>query len=30
MDRDGKKRGVFACSIRNSVGLDWNPKTGKL
>lgn len=30
MDRDGKNREVFARGIRNSVGQDWNPKTGEL
>lgn len=26
MDRDGKNRGVYATGIRNSVGMDFNPK----
>lgn len=26
MDRDGRNRGIFASGIRNSVGLDFNPK----
>ena len=26
MDRDGKNREVFARGVRNSVGLDFNPK----
>ncbi len=26
MDRDGKNREVFACGVRNSVGIDFNPK----
>ena len=30
MDRDGKNREVFARGVRNSVGQDWNPKTGEL
>ena len=30
MDRDGKNREVFAHGIRNSVGIDLNPKNGDL
>src|SRR6476469_4318068 len=30
MDRDGKNREVFATGIRNSVGIDFNPKDGSL
>ena len=30
MDRDGKNREVFARGIRNSVGMDFDPKTGNL
>jgi glucose/arabinose dehydrogenase len=30
MDRDGKNREVFASGVRNSVGQDFNPKTGEL
>lgn len=30
MDRDGKNREVYARGIRNSVGQDFNPKTGEL
>jgi glucose/arabinose dehydrogenase len=30
MDRDGKNREVYALGIRNSVGHDFNPKTGEL
>jgi glucose/arabinose dehydrogenase len=30
MDRDGKNREVFARGIRNSVGMDFNPKNGEL
>ncbi|MEH2509406.1 glucose/arabinose dehydrogenase [Nitrobacteraceae bacterium AZCC 1564] len=30
MDQDGKNREVFASGIRNSVGLDFNPKNGQL
>jgi glucose/arabinose dehydrogenase len=30
MDRDGKNREVFALGVRNSVGQDFNPKTGEL
>ncbi len=30
MDRDGSNREVFASGIRNSVGLDFNPKNGEL
>jgi glucose/arabinose dehydrogenase len=30
MDRDGKNREVFAYGVRNSVGQDFNPKTGEL
>jgi glucose/arabinose dehydrogenase len=30
MDRDGKNREVFALGVRNSVGLDFNPKDGTL
>jgi glucose/arabinose dehydrogenase len=30
MDRDGKNREVFARGIRNSVGMDFNPKNGDL
>jgi glucose/arabinose dehydrogenase len=30
MDRDGKNREVFATGIRNSVGLDFNPKDNTL
>lgn len=30
MDRDGKNREVFASGIRNSVGMDFNPKDGTL
>ena len=30
MDRDGKNREVFATGIRNSVGMDFNPKNGDL
>jgi glucose/arabinose dehydrogenase len=30
MDRDGKNREVFARGIRNSVGIDFNPKNGEL
>ena len=30
MDRDGKNREVFASGIRNSVGMDFNPKNGEL
>jgi len=30
MDRDGKNREVFATGIRNSVGMDFNPKDGTL
>ena len=30
MDRDGSNREVFAHGIRNSVGMDFNPKTGDL
>ena len=28
MDRDGKNREVFATGVRNSVGMDFNPKDG--
>lgn len=30
MDRDGKNREVYTRGIRNSVGMDFNPKTGEL
>jgi glucose/arabinose dehydrogenase len=30
MDRDGKNREVYAYGVRNSVGHDFNPKTGEL
>jgi glucose/arabinose dehydrogenase len=30
MDRDGKNREVYARGVRNSVGLDFNPKDGSL
>jgi glucose/arabinose dehydrogenase len=30
MDRDGKNREVFALGVRNSVGMDFNPKDGTL
>ncbi len=30
MDRDGSNREVFARGIRNSVGMDFNPKNGEL
>ncbi len=30
MDRDGSNREVFAHGVRNSVGMDFNPKTGDL
>jgi glucose/arabinose dehydrogenase len=30
MDRDGKKREVFARGVRNSVGQDFNPANGEL
>jgi glucose/arabinose dehydrogenase len=30
MDRDGKNREVYANGIRNSVGMDFDPKTGDL
>jgi glucose/arabinose dehydrogenase len=30
LDRDGKNREVFASGIRNSVGIDFNPKDGVL
>lgn len=30
MDPDGSNREVFATGIRNTVGFDWNPKTGVL
>jgi glucose/arabinose dehydrogenase len=30
MDRDGKNREVFARGVRNSVGMDFNPKDGSL
>ncbi|HYZ62627.1 MAG TPA: PQQ-dependent sugar dehydrogenase [Acetobacteraceae bacterium] len=30
MDRDGKNREVFARGVRNSVGIDFDPKTGDL
>lgn len=30
MDRDGKNREVYAHGIRNSVGMDFNPKNGEL
>jgi glucose/arabinose dehydrogenase len=30
MDRDGKNREVFARGVRNSVGMDFNPKDGTL
>lgn len=30
MDRDGKNREVYAQGVRNSVGLDFNPKDGNL
>jgi glucose/arabinose dehydrogenase len=30
MDRDGKNREVYARGIRNSVGMDFNPKNGEL
>ncbi len=30
MDRDGKNREVYARGVRNSVGMDFNPKTGEL
>ena len=30
MDRDGKNREVYARGIRNSVGIDFNPKNGEL
>ena len=30
MDRDGKNREVYAYGVRNSVGQDFNPKTGEL
>ena len=30
LDRDGKNREVFAYGVRNSVGQDFNPKTGEL
>lgn len=30
MDRDGKNREVFASGIRNSVGMDFSPKSGEL
>ncbi|HEX6979039.1 MAG TPA: PQQ-dependent sugar dehydrogenase [Alphaproteobacteria bacterium] len=30
MDREGKGREVYARGIRNSVGMDFNPKTGEL
>ena len=30
MDRDGSNREVFASGVRNSVGMDFNPKTGEL
>jgi glucose/arabinose dehydrogenase len=30
MDRDGKNREVYARGIRNSVGMDFNPKSGDL
>ncbi len=30
MDRDGSNREVFARGVRNSVGMDFNPKTGEL
>ncbi|WP_424626865.1 PQQ-dependent sugar dehydrogenase [Bradyrhizobium sp. SYSU BS000235] len=30
MDQDGKNREVFAGGIRNSVGMDFNPKNGQL
>jgi glucose/arabinose dehydrogenase len=30
MDRDGKNREVFATGVRNSVGMDFNPKNGEL
>jgi glucose/arabinose dehydrogenase len=30
VDRDGKNREVYAYGIRNSVGQDFNPKTGEL
>ena len=30
MDRDGKNREVFAQGVRNSVGMDFNPKDGVL
>jgi glucose/arabinose dehydrogenase len=30
MDRNGKNREVFAYGVRNSVGQDFNPKTGEL
>jgi glucose/arabinose dehydrogenase len=30
MDRDGKNREVFALGVRNSVGIDFDPKSGDL
>ena len=30
MDQDGKTREVFASGVRNSVGMDFNPKNGQL
>jgi glucose/arabinose dehydrogenase len=30
MDRDGKNREVFAYGVRNSLGMDFNPKNGEL
>lgn len=30
MDQDGKNREVYASGIRNSVGMDFNPKNGQL
>jgi glucose/arabinose dehydrogenase len=30
MDRDGKNREVYALGVRNSVGMDFNPKDGSL
>lgn len=30
MDRDGNNREVFATGVRNSVGMDFNPKNGEL
>ena len=30
MNKDGKGRRVFASGLRNTIGFDWNPRTGQL